>query len=207
MSHLPPIRIVRGQESRTNPCASIQELAGRVYGPESTLSGPLLRSWFEKNTAIFRIAAALNGELIGYVSSIPLLASKFERTVEPDFNEKSIKAEDIDTSLWPSKGGVFISSIVIAPEHQRRSPASLLLRIALVKDIINECTDENRTFRFSAQALSKKGETCMRSLGMEAYGVTTMGWKIYYGELRRAALQRVQQELQRKYSTRFCQSK
>jgi hypothetical protein len=182
-------------------------LAERVYGPESALPGPLLRSWFEKNSAIFRIATASDGALVGYISSIPLLASRFEFTVEPDFNEKSIKAEDIDASLCPSGGGVFISSIVVAPEHQMHSAASLLLRMALVEDLINECTEENRTLRISAQALSKKGEACMKSLGMEAYGVATTGWSIFYGELRRAALQRVQKELQRKYSARFEQSK
>jgi hypothetical protein len=47
----------------------------------------------------------------------------------------------------------------------------------------------------------------MKSLGMEAYGVTTTGWSIFYGELKRAALLGVHKELQRKYSARFEQCK
>ena len=54
-------------------------MAARAYGPESAIPGPLLRSWFEKNAAIFRIAAASDGALVGYISSIPLLADKFEQ--------------------------------------------------------------------------------------------------------------------------------
>ena len=203
MSHLPPIRIVRGQEYREDPCASLQELAKRVYRPGSALPGPLLRSWFEKNTAIFRIATAVDGVLVGYISSIPLLASRFEQTVAVNFNEKSIKAEDIDSSLWPSDGGVFISSIAVAPEYQKLSPASLLLRLALIEDLIRECSEENQTVRVSAQTLSEKGEACMRSLGLAACSFTTFGWKVYYGKLGRADLHRIQKELQHKFAARF----
>jgi hypothetical protein len=130
----------------------------------------------------------------------------FNRTIDPDFQESIIIAEDINTSLCSSNSGVFLSSIAVAPEYQKQSPASLLLRLALIEDLIRECSAENQTVRISAQALSVKGEACMRSLGMKARGFTTAGWRVYYGKLDRAALYSLQRELQRKFTARFKQA-
>jgi ribosomal protein S18 acetylase RimI-like enzyme len=147
-----------------------------------------------------------DNSVVGYISTLPLRLNVFNRTIDPDFQESIITAEDIDTSLCPSDGGVFLSSIAVAPEYQRQSPASLLLRLALIEDLIGECVEENQTVRISAQALSVKGEACMRSLGMKARGFTTVGWRVYYGKLDRAALYCLQGELQRKFAARFKQA-
>ena len=206
MSDSPTIRILRGHECGDDPCSVLQELAAQNYGPSSALPVSFLRSWYEKNTSIFRIAVTSENSAVGYISSLPLLANIFNRTIDPDFQESIITAENIDTSLCSSNGGVFISSIVTSPEYQKWSPTSLLLRLALIEDLIRECSAENQTVRISAQALSIKGETCMRSLGMKARGFTTTGWRIYYGKLDRAALYSLQGELQRKMAARFKQA-
>jgi len=197
------IRIVRGQECRDNPCAALVELAVQNYGSSSALPASLLRGWYEKNTSIFRIAVTSENLVAGYISSLPLCAKIFERTIAPDFQERFITAEDIDTSLGSPDGGIFISSIVVAPEFQKRTPASLLLRLALIEDLISECSGENHSVRISAQALSAKGEACMGSLGLKAYGFTTAGWIIYYGTLGRAGLHSVRHELRQKIAARF----
>ena len=203
MSYSKNFRIVRGQECPADPCAALQELAVQNYGPSSALPASLLRGWYEKNTTIFRIAMTSENLVAGYISSLPLIPTIFERTLDPDFKEKFITAQDIDTSLCSSDGGVFISSIVVAPEYQKHTPTSLLLRLALIDDLIRECSRENQTVRISAQTLSTKGEVCMESLGLKACGFTTTGWKIYYGKLGRAGLHRVRKELQQKISARF----
>ena len=203
MNYSKNFRIVRGQECRDDPCAALQELAVQNYGPSSALPASLLQGWYEKNTSIFRIAMTSENLVAGYISSLPLVATIFEQTLDPDFQEKFITAQDIDTSLCSSDGGVFISSIVVAPEYQKHTPTSLLLRLALIDDLIRECSREKQTVRISAQALSTKGEACMGSLGMKACGFTTTGWKIYYGKLGRAGLHRVRKELQQKIATRF----
>ena len=197
------VQIVRGQECRDDPCAALQELAVQNYGPSSALPASLLRGWYEKNTSIFRIAMTSKNLVAGYISSLPLFETIFERTLNPDFEEKFITAKDIDTSLCSSDGGVFISSIVVAPEYQKHTPTSLLLRLALIDDLIRECSREKKAVRISAQALSTKGEACMGSLGMKARGFTTTGWKIYYGKLGRAGRHRVRKELQQKIASRF----
>ena len=205
MTNYSTIRIVRGQEYRDDPCSALQSLAAQNYGLSSALPVSLLRSWYEKNTSIFRIAVTSENSVVGYISTLPLRLNMFNRTVDPDFQEIIITAEDIDTTLCSSEGGVFLSSIAVAPEYQKQSPASLLLRLALIEDLIRECAEENQTVRISAQALSVKGEACMRSLGMRARGFTTAGWRVYYGKLDRAALYSVQGELQRKIAVRFKQ--
>ena len=197
------IRIVRGQECRDDPCAALQELAAQNYGPSSTLPTSLLRGWYNKNASIFRIAVTSENSVAGYISSLPLCKKIFERTIDPGFQESCITAQDIDTSLCSSDGGVFISSIVVAPEYQKHTPASLLLRLAFIEDLISECAGEDQEVRISAQTLSAKGESCIGSLGLKAYGFTTAGWKIYYGKLGRAGLHSVRQELQQKMATRF----
>lgn len=197
------IRIVRGQECRDDPCAALQELAAQNYGPSSTLPTSLLRGWYNKNASIFRIAVTSENSVAGYISSLPLCKKIFERTIDPGFQESCITAQDIDTSLCSSDGGVFISSIVVAPEYQKHTPASLLLRLAFIEDLISECAGEDQEVRISAQTLSAKGESCIGSLGLKAYGFTTAGWKIYYGKLGRAGLHSVRQELQLKMATRF----
>jgi len=196
-------RIVRGQECRDDPCAALQKLAAQNYGPSSALPASLLRGWYEKNTSIFRIAVTSENLVAGFISSLPLCEKIFERTIDPDFQESLITAEDIDASLCSSDGGLFISSIVVAPEYQKCTPTSLLLRLALIEDLISECSRESQTVRISAQALSAKGEACMGSLGLKAYGLTTAGWKIYYGTLGRAGLHSVRQELRQKIAARF----
>jgi len=203
VSDLPTIRILRGHECRDDPCSALQELAAQNYGSSSALPVSLLRSWYETNASIFRIAVTSKNSVVGYVSTLPLRLNAFNRTIDPDFQERVITAEDIDTALCSADGGFFLSSIAVAPEYQKQSPASLLLRLALIEDLINECSAENQMVRISAQALSVKGEACMRSLGMKARGFTTTGWRVYYGTLSRAALYSIQGELQRKIATRF----
>ncbi len=203
MSYSPTIRIVRGQECSNDPCAALQEIAAQNYGPSIALPVSGLKIWYEKNPSIFRIAMTSENTVVGYISSLPLFAKMFERTIDPDFQENIITAEDIDTFLCSSDGGVFISSIAVAPEYQKLSPASLLLRLALIEDLIRECTDENQTVRFSAQTLSAKGEACMSSLGLKARGFTTSRWRIHYGKLGRAGLRIIQRKLQQKIAARF----
>ena len=201
VSRRPKIQIIRGHECRSDPCLAIAELAARLYGRQSALSASLLRMWYRKNASIFRIAESSDGIIAGYISTLPLGASRFETTLKPDFQETSIQAEDIEASFFPAGGGVFLSSIAVAPEYQQRSPVSLLLRLALVEDLMDACSKKN--IRISAQAVSQKGQGCMSSLAMKVCGVTTMGWKIYYGEHTRADLRAIKKILQKKLSTRF----
>ena len=206
MNDSPTMRILRGNECRDDPCSALQELAAQNYGPSTALPVSFLRTWYEKNASIFRIAVTSENSVVGYISTLPLRLKLFNRTIDNDFQESIITAEDINTSLCSSNGGIFLSSIAVAPEYQKWSPASLLLRLTLIEDLINECSTENQTVRISAQALSVKGEACMRSLGMKARGFTTAGWRIYYGKLDRAALYSLQRELQRKFAARFKQA-
>jgi hypothetical protein len=203
VSYSPTIHIVQGKECRDDPCSVLQRLATQNYGSSSALPVSLLRSWYEKNPSIFRIAATSENSVAGYVSTLPLRLKVFNRTIDPDFQERSIAPKDIDSAWCSPDAGIFLSSIVVAPKYQKQSPASLLLRLALVEDLIGECAEEDQTVRISAQALSVKGETCMRSLGLKARGFTTAGWKIYYGKLGRADLCSVQRKLRRKMVTRF----
>ena len=206
MSDSPAIRILRGHECRDDPCPALQEIAAQNYGPSTALPVSFLRSWYGKNASIFRIAVTSDNSVVGYISTLPLRLNMFNRTIDPDFQEMFITAEEIDTSLCPSDGGVFLSSIAVAPEYQKQSPASLLLRLALIEDLIRECSAKNQMVRISAQALSVKGEACMRSLGMKARGFTTAGWRVYYGKLDRVALYSLEGELQRKIAARFKQT-
>jgi len=195
------IQIRRADEYGNDPCQAIAEMAVRLYGRQSALPASLLRSWYHKNASIFRIAASSDGSMAGYISTLPLGTDRFEQTVKPDFQEKSIQADDIDSAFGPECGGVFLSSIVVAPEYQQRSPTSLLLRLALVEDLIQ--VSGKKGIRISAQAVSQKGQLCMESLGMKICDVTTDGWKIYYGENTGADLRGIQKILQKKLSTRF----
>ncbi len=203
---MPTFRIVRGHECRDDPCSALHEIAIQNYGPSSALPASLLRRWYGKNTSIFRIAVTSDNSFVGYISTLPLRLNVFKRTIDPDFQERFVTAEDIDTGLCSSDGGVFLSSIAVAPDYQKRSPASLLLRLALIEDLIRECSAENKTVRISAQTLTVKGEACMRSLGMRARGFTPAGWRVYYGKLGREALYSLQGELQGKLATRFKQA-
>ena len=202
-THSPTLRIVRGQEYRDDPCATLQQLAVQSYGPSLALPVSRLRSWYHKNPSIFRIALTSQNSVAGYISSLPLRAKIFERTIDSDFQERLIATEDIDTQFCSSDGGVFVSSIVVAPQYQTSSPASLLLRLAFIEDLIGECFIEKKMVRISAQAISAKGEACMRSLGLKACGFTAAGWTIYHGKLGRADLHKYQKELQQKIAARF----
>ena len=201
MSQRSEIQIIRGYEYGRDPCSEIAELAARLYGRQSALPVSLLKRWYRKNASIFRIAEALQGIMAGYISTLPLGASKFKETTKPDFQETSLQTEDIDNEFCPEGGGIFLSSIAVAPEFQQQSPVSLLLRLALVEDLIKESYD--RGIRISAQAVSQKGQRCMESLGMQVCGDTATGWKIYYGELTGVDLHDIRNSLLNKLSARF----
>lgn len=195
------IQIIRGYECRKDPCKEVVELAGRLYGRQTALPVSLLRAWYFKNTSIFRIATTRNGSVVGYISTLPLGKNRFEQTVNPDFRETSIQAGDIDNVFCPEGGGIFLSSIAVAPEFQQQSPVSLLLRLALVEDLIKE--SNKKGIRISAQAVSQKGQGCMESLGMRDCGDSASGWKIYYGEHTSVDLYDIQNSLLKKLSARF----
>ena len=93
------IRIVRGQDCRKDPCAALQEIAAKNYGASLALPVSRLRIWYEKNTSIFRIAMTSENMVVGYISSLPLYANIFEQTIDPDFQESIIAAEEIDTFI------------------------------------------------------------------------------------------------------------
>jgi hypothetical protein len=202
VGHLSGVRILRGPEYEADPCPAIQNIAAESYGSSTALPVSLLQSWYNRNPAIFRIALTSKSAIIGYISSLPLIGNMFKRTIEPDFQESSISQDDIDTRFFPAKGGLFISSIAVAQDYQQQSPASLLLRLALIEDLIGQCPSDKQVVRISAQALSPKGEACMSSLGMRAHGYTDAGWKVYHGALGQTDLINIQQELQRKIKTR-----
>ena len=206
MSYSQKFRILRKKELNDDPCAALQKLAVQNYGPSLALPVSLLRSWYEKNNSIFRIAVTSENSVAGYISALPLFAGIFEQTIESDFDENLIAAEDIDPSFCTSDGGVFISSIVVSPDYQSKYPVSLLLRLALIEDLISECSIKNQRIRISAQTLSSKGEACIQSLGLEACGVTHSGWRIYYGKLGSTDLHFVHAKLQQKIASRFGQT-
>jgi ribosomal protein S18 acetylase RimI-like enzyme len=201
-NRLSSIRVMRGAEVGVDPCSAIQKLASRNYGSASVLPISLLRSWYDKNPAIFRIALTSKNVVAGYLSSLPLSGKMFNETIDPDFQETSITAGDIHNTFYPAGGGVFISSIAVAPEYQERSAASLLLRLALIEDLIEQCSENKQMVYLSAQALSPKGEACMKSLGLQACGLTKAGWKIYYGKPEKIDLHSIRRELQRKKKIR-----
>ena len=195
------IQIIRGYECGRDPCSEIAALAGRLYDRQTALPVSLLQAWYFKNTSIFRIATTLDDLVCGYISTLPLGKNRFEQTVHPGFQEASIQAEDIEEVFCPEKGGIFLSSIAVAPEFQQHSPISLLLRLALVEDLIKE--SYNRGIRISAQTVSQRGQRSMESLGMQICGDTASGWKIYYGELTDMDLHDIQNSLINKLSIRF----
>ena len=199
----PNFRILRGLEYGTDPCSAIKKLAAQNYGSSTALPESILQVWYDKNPAIFRIAVTSKNAVAGYLSSLPLIGNMFNRTTDPDFNETSITADDIDSGFCPAKGGIFISSIVVGRDYQEHSPVSLLLRLALVEDLIGQWPGDNPMIRIAAQTLSPKGEACMKSLGLQEQGITNIGWKIYHGRLGKADLHSVQRELRRKYESRF----
>jgi hypothetical protein len=203
MNPLPNLRILRGSEYGTDPCSAIQKIAAQNYGPSTALPVSMLRSWYKKNPDIFRIALTPKNAVAGYVSTLPLSGNMFNRSIDSDFQESSITADDIDITFFPTNGGVFISSIAVAPKYHVRSAASLLLRLALIEDLIAQCPGDKQRIRLSAQTLSKKGEACMKSLGLHEQGFTKIGWKVYYGKLGKPDLDSIQRELRRKYETRF----
>jgi N-acetylglutamate synthase-like GNAT family acetyltransferase len=195
------IQIMRGYECQNDPCGEIAQLADRLYGRQTALPVSLLRAWYFKNASIFRIATTSDGMVCGYISTLPLGNSRFEQTVNPDFQETSIQAEDIEEVFCPEKGGIFLSSIAVASEFQQQSPVSLMLRLAFVEDLVKE--SNRRRIRISAQAVSQKGQRCMESLGMQVCGETPSGWKIYCGQHTGADLHRIQNSLQNKLSIRL----
>ncbi len=48
-----------------------------------------------KNGRIFWLARAGNGELVAYLSGLPLSDSAFEKILKPNFNEKDLTDADI----------------------------------------------------------------------------------------------------------------
>jgi hypothetical protein len=203
VSRLSNIRVLLGPELGVDPCSAIQKIAAQNYGYPCALPVSMLRSWYIKNSAIFRIALTSKNAVAGYISSLPLIGSIFNLTIEPDFQENTITADNIDTGFYPAKGGVFISSIAVAQKYQERSHASLLLRLAFIEDLLGQCPGDKQMIHISAQALSPKGEACMRSLGLQVHSLTNAGWKVYYGKLEKTDLHNVQQELQRKIKIRY----
>ena len=127
----------------------------------------------------------------------------FDRTIDPDFQESSIAADDIGITFFPTDGGVFISSIAVAPDYHVRSAASILLRLAFIEDLIAQFPGDKQKIHLSAQTLSEKGEACMQSLGLQEKCFTKIGWKVYYGRLEKPDLHSIQRVLRRKYETRF----
>jgi hypothetical protein len=198
----PGFQILRGQEYGSDPCPTIQKIAAQSYGSSTALPLSLLRRWYNQNPEIFKIALVSNNVVAGYLSSLPLIGKRFDQTIDPEFKESTIKAGDIDSGFYPAKGGVFISSIAVAREYQEQSPASILLRLAFVEDLIAYSSGNEQSVRISAQVLSPKGEACMRSLGLRERGSTDTGWRIYFARLEKTELQSVHRELQRKLERR-----
>lgn len=157
----------------------------QVYGASCALPYSSVKSWFDLNPLIIRGVLSETGEVVGYLTSLPVYKETYLRSLLPSFDERTINAHDISTT-WSAYH--FVSSIVVLPSLQGCSPVSKLLRASLLKRLIEGCDSGDEEVYLSAQALSEKGAFCMTSLGMSKIGDTDNGWKIYRAVVRKQGL-------------------
>lgn len=184
-----------GSELEHSPVTKIFPLARAVYGA-GALEPSMLQNWYEVNPDIF-VTVWFEDALAGYLSCLPINETVFAQTLLPEFDEKGIVPL---TSCGRDYFG-FLSSIVVHPVLQSVSPVSLLLRLAWAKEMLSFAERYGcRRWSITAQTLSDKGSSCMRSLGFEPRGVTTTGWQIECALLQKPDLEMLISRLQERLS-------
>jgi ABC-type ATPase with predicted acetyltransferase domain len=177
-----------------NPCREIFDLASMIYPADVVVSLQILLRWYTANSDIFFVAL-VDGKLVGYISVIPLTERKFMELYSPDFDEKSITSEDI--LPFSDSRHFFQSSIVVHPDYRSGSHGiSRFLRINTLTELLTQCEkaeaqnkQEIVTVKMAGEAITRKGEYMVQSIGLKFVAETSPGNKLYAGEYTSKDLQ------------------
>lgn len=160
----------------------MNDLGVQVYGAETALGVDILTNWLEICPDGFYFLRRETA-LAGYLYAMPISQSEYQASLDPQYDERSLfKNEYGSARIKKPYTHYLFSSLVVAPKFQEITAASLILRFAFLKRII-QWRDLNSNVFISAQALSRKGELCAQSFLMNRVGKTLNNWIIYSAEL------------------------
>lgn len=175
----------------------INALGTQLYGTQTAFPVELLTEWLEKCPQGFYLLRK-GTDLAGYIYAMPISQKEFAASLESEYDERTLFKNGLGSvGIKKPYNHYLFSSLVVAPNFQEKTPASLLLRLAFLNRVI-ELRDPLKPVCISAQALSKKGERCAQSLMMKNIGTTSNNWKIYSAALSSEDLFSIQSNLQNK---------
>ncbi|CAF1334777.1 unnamed protein product [Rotaria sp. Silwood1] len=148
-------------EEANQTMIDIELLARKVYNGSIVLSSDVLIRWYRCNPSMWWIAKD-NNIIIGYICAIPLKHDAFIKTLQADFDELT-DINDDDIRLWNDQYdenySLYICSIVVHPEYQKRSNVSIFRLIVenFFETILFYGENQSIVRELSAVAVSKVG--------------------------------------------------
>lgn len=180
----------------------INALGAQVYGDETALSVEILTNWLQICPQGFYFLRSKN-ILAGYLYAMPITKAEYDASLGSEYDERTLyKNEFGSAEVKKPYSHYLFSSLVVAPQFQETTPASLLLRLAFLRRVI-QWSDSNSVVCISAQALSKKGESCAQSLMMKKVGITSKNWTIYSAVLSNEQLLFLDEKFQKRITEKF----
>jgi len=156
----------------------MNDLGVQAYGVQTALGVDILTNWLEICPDGFYFLRRENN-LAGYLYAMPISQSEYQASLNPQYDERTLfKNEYGSERIRKPYTHYLFSSLVVAPQFQEITAASLILRFAFLKRVI-QWRDINSDVFISAQALSRKGELCAESFLMKKVGKTLNNWIIY----------------------------
>lgn len=175
----------------------INALGAQVYGAETALSVEILTNWLQTCPQGFYFLRS-EKTLAGYLYAMPITKAEYDASLGSEYDERTLYLNEFGSAGVEKPYSYYLfSSLVVAPQFRETTPASLILRLAFIKRVI-EWSDSYSLVCISAQALSKKGESCAQSFMMEKVGITSKNWIIYSAVLSNEQLLFLEDKFQKK---------
>jgi len=124
------------------------------------------QQWIEKERDIYTVLFDQQDHVQGYLNTMPLKSSAFERIKKNGINHKEIAGADLQSFTSGSPLKLYLASIGIAPES--RHPASLdSLTDGFFAKLYYYASQQIRVSEFAAIGWSREGCRLCKAMGME----------------------------------------
>lgn len=181
----------------SNLAIELNAVGAQVYGVETALSVEILTNWLQTCPQGFYFLRS-ESTLAGYLYAMPITKAEYDASLDSEYDERTLYQNEFGSAGVEKPYRYYLfSSLVVAPQFRETTPASLLLRLAFLRRLI-QWSDSNSLVCISAQALSRNGESCAQSLMMEKVGITSKNWIIYNAVLSNEQLLFLEDKFQKK---------
>lgn len=170
-SDIHSLQTIFGKDLAEDRLVELVHLDKLVYSDRVAVPLDVFRRWYKKNRQAFICIEDISiRSIVGYVCVLPLTEQSFKKTLEADFEEQDLQADEILDYSVPDFYRAYLCSIVVDPSYQNISMVYKKLIDSYIHQLLNLAKSDIFIFELSAMTVSEEGARICKSLHMNEAG-------------------------------------